>query len=47
MLIQTHAKSFADWRYFVFNNKKIEVDFLFLVKFCDAIYQYIGKGLQE
>lgn len=46
-LIQNHANTFADWRYFVFNNKKIEVDFLFLVKFCDAIYQYIGKGLQE
>lgn len=46
-LIQDHANTFADWRYFVFNNKKIEVNLLFLVKFCDAIYQFLGKELQQ
>lgn len=44
-MIHTHANTFADWRYFVFNHKNISVNFLFLVKFCDAIYQYIGKEL--
>lgn len=45
MLTQTHSKAFSDWRYFVFNQKSISVNFL--VKFCDAIYQYIGKELSK
>lgn len=47
MLVQTHAKAFADWRYVVFNHKSISVNFKFLVKFCDAIYQYINKELSK
>ena len=46
-LIQTHAKAFAGWRYFVFNQKSISVNFKFLVKFCEAIYLYIGKELSK
>ena len=46
-LIQTHAKAFADWRYFIFNQKSISVNYNFLVKFCEAIYHYIGKELSK
>ena len=45
-LIKSHSNTFTDWRYFAFNPKNISVDNVFLSKFCDAIYQYIGKELK-
>lgn len=46
-LIHAHAKTFADWRYFIFNQKKLSVNFKVLVKLCDAIYQYIKRELNQ